>query len=136
MRSNVEIYRALPSRSNSSSKFLLNSLPTSLRDAEGSLPDDDLWRHPDVVLQDAGLPGERREHIRELTDQVLQLPLLGSREMGVDVNNHGIRGGEGCELVSSPNQLLQTVDVVELLGSSPPWLTHTVSNGPIFSSTM
>ncbi len=70
------------------------------------------------MLQDAGLPRERREHIRELTDQMLQLPLLGSR------------GGKGCELVSSPDPPLQKADVIELLSSSPSWLTHTVCNRP------
>ncbi len=59
---------------------------------------------------------------------MLQLLLLGSREVGVDVDNHGIRGGKGRQLGSSPNPPFQQVDVIELVFLSAPGLANSVGD--------
>ncbi len=73
----------------------------------GPLPYDGSGGSADVMLEDLGSPGEGREHIRELTDQVEKLRLLGGRQMGTDVYNHGSGGGEGHQLGTCSNPPLQ-----------------------------
>ncbi len=55
------------------------------------------------MLEGVCPPRERGEHIGELTDQMLQLLLLGSRQVAVDVNNHGVSGGQSGQLGPSPD---------------------------------
>ncbi len=100
----------------------------SLRNTVGPLPDDSSGRYADVMLEDVGPPGKGVEHIGELTDEVLQLLLLGSREVGVDVDNHGIRGGKGRQLSSSPDPPFQQVNVIELVFLSAPGLANSVGD--------
>ncbi|XP_057206555.1 uncharacterized protein LOC130564491 [Triplophysa rosa] len=68
IRSKVEMYRARPKRSSSSSTRSVG-LPTSLWDSVGALPDDNPWFCPDFMLCHASLARLRGEHILELTDQ-------------------------------------------------------------------
>lgn len=88
------------------------------------------------MLQDGGLPRKRREHIRELTYQVLQLALLGSGKMGVDVYNQRIRGSKGGELISSPNPFLRRLIWYSCSAFLLPGCRTRLVTGPIFSSTV
>ncbi len=91
------------------------------------LPDDGSGWYADVMLEDVGLPGKEGEHIGELTDEVLQL-LLGSREVGVDVDNHGIRGCKSRQLSCSPDPPFQQVHVIDLVFLSAPGLANSVGD--------
>ncbi len=80
------------------------------------------------MLEDVGPPGKGGEHIGELTDEVLQLLLLGSREVRIDVDNHGIRGCKGRQLSCSPDPPFQQVNVIELVFLSAPGMANSVGD--------
>ncbi len=61
--------------------FLLSSPPTSFWDSIGPLPYHGSWWRVDLVMEDLGPSGVQREHIRELTNQVLQLGFLNRRQL-------------------------------------------------------
>jgi hypothetical protein len=66
--------------------LFLNSTPTSLWDPVGPLLYHYSWRCFDVVLEHMGASGHRGEHIRELTDQVLELSLLRRGKFRIHVD--------------------------------------------------
>ncbi|KAL6456440.1 hypothetical protein MHYP_G00349840 [Metynnis hypsauchen] len=116
-----------------SSHLLLYDRAASLRDTVGPLPNGYPHGGPYVVLDDLGPAGGGGEHISELFHQLRKFLPLGRTEFFAPLNlrpGRSLGGSEAREPGDRLNPPLEQVDVVDLLGLSPPWLVEAVIDGP------